>query len=186
MVVLCPDGGSPIASLLRAGADLVLPAGAGAEEVQAAIEAVQRRVHPPGATKAPWTFAAGSSRLLTPEGYEIDLSEAEQQVIASFALASGEPVSREQLMQRVWGQSLSNQHPGAQRLGRSGAGRRPGTRLCRRGRRGAQPGSTQCAGSQGDQGTHRRQCDQGGRWLQPRQRRWLGHDDHCRRSQACR
>ncbi|MFG6414717.1 alpha/beta fold hydrolase [Roseateles sp. DC23W] len=106
-VVVLGQGSAPIASLLRAGADFVLPGDAGADDVQAAIEAVQRRVHPPGATNAPWTFAAASSRLLTPEGYEIDLSEAEQQVIASFALASGEPVSREQLMHRVWGQSAA-------------------------------------------------------------------------------
>jgi sigma-B regulation protein RsbQ len=103
LIVLSGAGGPPLAAALRAGADLVLPDTADADDLQAAMEAVQRRVHPPGATAAVWTFSASRSLLATPEGHEIALSDAELQVIGSFAEAAGQPVSREQLMQRVWG-----------------------------------------------------------------------------------
>jgi DNA-binding response OmpR family regulator len=107
LVVLAGADDPPLAAALRAGADLVLSEAASADELQASMEAVQRRVHPPGTTAAPWIFSEGRSRLVTPEGYEIVLSEAERHVVGSLAEAAGQPVSRERIVERVWGSSAA-------------------------------------------------------------------------------
>lgn len=94
-------------SSLLAGADMVLPRDAGADQVQAAITAVQRRslTAPAQAATdgAAWTLIVNSAVLRAPDGTEIALSDSDLAVMQCFAQSQDGRIERQQLVERLWG-----------------------------------------------------------------------------------
>lgn len=93
---------------LRLGADDYLVKPVRLAELLARIEAVTRRAAPPAAT-APRTVLAGDvevdldARRVTVGGTEVRLTTKEFAVLAALAGRAGTAVSRQQLMDEVWG-----------------------------------------------------------------------------------
>jgi two-component system OmpR family response regulator len=89
---------------LEAGADLWLPVPITWRLLQAAFQALQRRCSAAQPTRA-WALHAVRHVLATPEGAQITLSEHERAVMHAFVEAAGQPVARELLAERLWGDS---------------------------------------------------------------------------------
>lgn len=91
--------------VVTAGADMYLVKPVQFEQVEIAIEAVQRRAAPSSATQeAVWTLDRRAGHLVAPDGARVDLSEADRALMDSFVEARGEVVTRETL-RRALGKS---------------------------------------------------------------------------------
>lgn len=93
---LAPDAFGPS---VRAGADMVLAKPVQFEQVALAIEAVHRR-SPLGRAQgeAPWRLELRSGQLVAPDGARIALSDTDRKLLDRFVEASGNVVSREELL----------------------------------------------------------------------------------------
>ena len=84
--------------VVTAGADMYLVKPVQFEQVEIAIEAVQRRAAPPGAApEAAWTLDRRAGQLVAPDGARVELSDADRALMDSFVEANGEVVTREAL-----------------------------------------------------------------------------------------
>ncbi len=94
---------------LRLGADDYLVKPVRLAELLARIEAVTRRAAPPAAPEQPRTVRAGDvevdldARRVLVGGTEVRLTTKEFEVLAALAARAGTAVSRQQLMDEVWG-----------------------------------------------------------------------------------
>ena len=94
---------------LRLGADDYLVKPVRLTELLARIEAVTRRTAPRPAAPAARTVRAGDvevdvdARRVRVDGAEVDLTAKEFDVLAALAARAGTAVSREQLLDEVWG-----------------------------------------------------------------------------------
>ena len=87
---------------LDAGADMVLPATLRIAELQAAINALRRRLRPVAAT-GPWRLLQSESAFSLPDGQRIPLSEAERTLLACLAEAPRHRAPRQALVEQLWG-----------------------------------------------------------------------------------
>jgi DNA-binding response OmpR family regulator len=94
-------GADVFASMLRAGADMVLVKPVQAEQVVLVIEAVYRRVARPGRSDTPWRLDRDQRRLIAPDGVPVALSEFDLTVLDCFIQAGGGTVTRETLLERL-------------------------------------------------------------------------------------
>lgn len=103
-VILSDDrGGASLAlQALEGGADMVLPAPTTWRLLQAAWQALQRRFDASDAGRS-WALQEARRVLVTPAGARVTLSDHEMAVMVAFAGASGQPVSRDLLAERLWG-----------------------------------------------------------------------------------
>jgi two-component system OmpR family response regulator len=84
--------------VVTAGADMYLVKPVQFEQVEIAIEAVQRRAAAPGATPdTSWTLDRRARQLVAPDGVRVELSEADRALLECFIEANGEVVTRETL-----------------------------------------------------------------------------------------
>jgi two-component system OmpR family response regulator len=91
-----------LAPWLDAGADMVLPATLRAAELQAAINALRRRLQPVPAN-GPWRLLQAASALALPDGQRVPLSEAERTLLACLAEAPHHRAQRQALVEQLWG-----------------------------------------------------------------------------------
>lgn len=85
--------------VVTAGADMYLVKPVQFEQVEIAIEAVQRRAG--GSASAPdaaWTLDRRAGQLVAPDGARVELSEADRALLECFVQANGEVVPRETLL----------------------------------------------------------------------------------------
>ena len=84
--------------VVTAGADMYLVKPVQFEQVEIAIEAVQRRAAASGAAQeTAWTLDRRSRQLVAPDGARVELSDADRALLECFAEANGEVVTREAL-----------------------------------------------------------------------------------------
>ena len=84
--------------VLTAGADMYMAKPVQFEQVQIAIEAVQRRAAPAGsAPEAAWALDRRAGQLVAPDGARVDLSDADRTLLECFVDARGDVVTREAL-----------------------------------------------------------------------------------------
>ncbi len=92
---------------LRNGADDYVVKPFSPSELVARVDAVLRRVNPPGADAEPLRFDGleidGRARRVTLDGTEVQLSQREFDLLEFFASNPGQAFSRDQLLDRVWG-----------------------------------------------------------------------------------
>lgn len=97
---------------LRNGADDYVVKPFSPSELVARVDAVLRRVNPPGADAEPLRFDGleidGRARRVTLDGTEVQLSQREFDLLEFFASNPGQAFSRDQLLDRVWGAPLSD------------------------------------------------------------------------------
>jgi two-component system response regulator ResD len=97
---------------LRNGADDYVVKPFSPSELVARVDAVLRRVNPPGADAEPLRFDGleidGRARRVTLDGTEVQLSQREFDLLEFFASNPGRAFSRDQLLDRVWGAPLSD------------------------------------------------------------------------------
>jgi DNA-binding response OmpR family regulator len=97
---------------LRNGADDYVVKPFSPSELVARVDAVLRRVNPPGADAEPLRFDGleidGRARRVTLAGDEVQLSQREFDLLEFFASNPGRAFSRDQLLDRVWGAPLSD------------------------------------------------------------------------------
>jgi two-component system, OmpR family, response regulator ResD len=97
---------------LRNGADDYVVKPFSPSELVARVDAVLRRVNPPGADAEPLRFDGleidGRARRVTVDGDEVQLSQREFDLLEFFASNPGRAFSRDQLLDRVWGAPLSD------------------------------------------------------------------------------
>lgn len=112
ILALCNAAQDDFVAALEVGADMVLGAEAPPAHLRAAIAAVHRRAG--GATAAaaaaaavpaPWTLHEALSQLQAPDGRTIALSDSDLTIMRCFAAAEGGQVSRQLLVERLWGAS---------------------------------------------------------------------------------
>jgi DNA-binding response OmpR family regulator len=108
VVVLTARGGErAVVRGLRSGADDYLVKPVGLRELLARVDAVTRRVNPPGAAKAVVRVGDLSidldARSVTAGGRVVELTTKEFDVLAVLARNLGVAVSRQQIMDEVWG-----------------------------------------------------------------------------------
>jgi two-component system, OmpR family, response regulator len=94
-------GQDVLTQVLSAGADMHLTKPVSFEQVELAVMAVQRRAARVPLAQQPWRLDRAAAELVAPDGARIALSEIDGQVMACFADAAGETVSRETLRQRL-------------------------------------------------------------------------------------
>ena len=104
IVVSARDEGTGIVAALDAGADDYLVKPFAAEQLEARIRAVLRRVEPrPTAPSVVGELEVdGRSRTARLAGVELDLSPKEFDLLAYLAARPGEVVSKRELLARVW------------------------------------------------------------------------------------
>ena len=91
--------------VLTAGADMYMAKPVQFEQVEIAIEAVQRRAAPANATQeAAWVLDRRAGQLVAPDGARVELSEADRTLLECFLEAAGEVVTRDAL-RRALGKS---------------------------------------------------------------------------------
>ncbi len=91
--------------VVTAGADMYLVKPVQFEQVEIAIEAVQRRAAPAAAAQeTAWMLDRRAGQLVAPDGARVELSEADRALMESFVEANGEVVTRETL-RRALGKS---------------------------------------------------------------------------------
>lgn len=84
--------------VVTAGADMYLVKPVQFEQVEIAIEAVQRRAASPAAPhETGWTLDRRARQLVAPDGARVELSEADRALVECFVEANGEVVTRETL-----------------------------------------------------------------------------------------
>jgi two-component system, OmpR family, response regulator ResD len=97
---------------LRNGADDYVVKPFSPSELVARVDAVLRRVNPPGADAEPLRFDGleidGRARRVTLDGTEVQLSQREFDLLEFFASNPGRAFSRDQLLDRVWGAPLAD------------------------------------------------------------------------------
>jgi DNA-binding response OmpR family regulator len=91
---------------LNAGADVYLSKRSSLEVIEAACRSVLRRLHAPGRgrsaeTGAQWRLDTQRWQLLTPTGAWLDLTHAEVLLLAALFDKPGQPVAREDLLDRL-------------------------------------------------------------------------------------
>jgi two-component system, OmpR family, response regulator len=87
--------------VVDAGGDMYLAKPVQAEQVLAAVRAVQRRAVASGPAAAPWRLDRRARRLIAPDGAPVELSDIDFTVLQCLLEAQGEPVTREALCQRL-------------------------------------------------------------------------------------
>ncbi len=88
--------------VVTAGADMYLVKPVQFEQVEIAIEAVQRRAAGAAATQeTAWTLDRRAGQLVAPDGARVELSEADRALLECFVQASGEVVTREALLRSL-------------------------------------------------------------------------------------
>lgn len=104
LLALDASGGQLLVQALDAGADMVLPLGCPPAHLEAGLRALLRRGQAgPTPRGAAWRLHLGQSRLQTPQGQSIELSEGDVQLLRCLAQASEGCASHEQLCQALWG-----------------------------------------------------------------------------------
>jgi two-component system response regulator ResD len=97
---------------LRNGADDYVVKPFSPSELVARVDAVLRRVNPPGADAEPLRFDGleidARARRVTLDGTEVQLSQREFDLLEFFASNPGRAFSRDQLLDRVWGAPLAD------------------------------------------------------------------------------
>lgn len=88
---------------LKAGADMVLALDAPRTHLAVALTAVERRSLAPRALDQAWTLDLQRGLLLAPDGTPIPLTESDRVILQACADAPDRRVSREVLLQRLWG-----------------------------------------------------------------------------------
>lgn len=109
VVVLTARGGErAVVRGLRSGADDYLVKPVGLRELLARVDAVTRRVNPPGAVADPLVRVGDlridlHARSVSAGGQAVELTTKEFDVLAVLARNRGVAVSRQQIMDEVWG-----------------------------------------------------------------------------------
>lgn len=109
LLALDASGGEQLVLALDAGADMVLPQNCPPAHLEAGLRALLRRspAAVKGAAAVPrseaWRLHLGQSRLQTPQGQSIELSEGDLQLLRCLAQAGERRASHEQLCQALWG-----------------------------------------------------------------------------------
>jgi len=85
-------------TVINGGADMYLTKPVQFEQIDVAITAVQRRVTPSAQADQVWKLDRRARQLLTPSGEFADLSDMDVAVLACFARAAGETVTRDDLL----------------------------------------------------------------------------------------
>jgi DNA-binding response OmpR family regulator len=88
-------------SVLRAGADMHLMKPVRLEQVELAIEAVQRRIEAQRTQATVWRLDRATRKLITPEGTRIELSDNDVALVECFVAAQGATVTRGELCERL-------------------------------------------------------------------------------------
>lgn len=84
--------------VLTAGADMYMVKPVQFEQVEIAIEAVQRRAAPTGSPhEVAWVLDRRARQLVAPDGVRVELSDADRTLLECFVEAAGEVVTREAL-----------------------------------------------------------------------------------------
>lgn len=86
---------------VKAGADMYLAKPVQFEQIEVAIEAVQRRVGTLDPQQNTWRLDRRVGQLIAPDGAMVHLSERDQKLLDCFIEAQGEVVTRETLLQRL-------------------------------------------------------------------------------------
>lgn len=86
---------------VKAGADMYLSKPVQFEQVELAIEAVQRRVGATNPLQNTWRLDRRIGQLVAPDGARIDLSERDRVLLECFVEADGEVVPRVVLLRRL-------------------------------------------------------------------------------------
>ena len=108
IVALCNAARDDYVAALELGADLVLGGDTPPAQLLAAIAALRRRVGlATAATPAPspWRLHEARALLQAPDGSTIALSDSDLTILRCFAAAAGGQVSRQLLVERLWGAS---------------------------------------------------------------------------------
>ncbi|MFP8778503.1 response regulator transcription factor [Hydrogenophaga sp. RWCD_12] len=87
--------------VVKAGADMYLAKPVQFDQVELAIEAVQRRVGASDPLQNTWRLDQRIAQLVAPDGARVDLSERDLALLACFVEANGEVVPRETLLRRL-------------------------------------------------------------------------------------
>lgn len=91
--------------VVKAGADMYLCKPVQFEQVELAIEAVQRRIGATSPLQNTWRLDRRIAQLVAPDGARIDLSERDRALLECFVEADGEVVPRETLLRHLGGTS---------------------------------------------------------------------------------
>jgi DNA-binding response OmpR family regulator len=89
--------------VVKAGADMYLSKPVQFEQVELAIEAIQRRSATVNPTQNTWRLDQRIAQLVAPDGARIDLSERDRALLECFLEADGAVVPRETLLRRLGG-----------------------------------------------------------------------------------
>jgi DNA-binding response OmpR family regulator len=89
--------------VVKAGADMYLSKPVQFEQVELAIEAVQRRVGATDPLQNTWRLDRRIGQLIAPDGARIDLSERDRALLQCFVEADGAVVPRETLLRCLGG-----------------------------------------------------------------------------------
>lgn len=92
---LAPDA---FEEVIGSGADMYLTKPVQFEQIDVAIQGVQRRIRSFAPTDPTWKLDARARQLLTPAGDRADLSDVDVAVLQCFAQAAGTVVTREALL----------------------------------------------------------------------------------------
>ncbi|RZL10956.1 MAG: response regulator transcription factor [Rubrivivax sp.] len=87
--------------VMTAGADMYLAKPVQFDQVELAINAIQRRMGSAGAPSPVWKLDRRVKRLIAPDGVQVELSETDLSVMECFLEAGGEVVSREALLRKL-------------------------------------------------------------------------------------
>ena len=87
--------------VVKAGADMYLAKPVQFDQVELAIEAVQRRVGSTDPIQNTWRLDQRIAQLVAPDGARIDLSDRDLALLGCFVEANGEVVPREALLRRL-------------------------------------------------------------------------------------
>jgi DNA-binding response OmpR family regulator len=90
-------------NVIGGGADMYLTKPVQFEQIDVAIEAVQRRIMSSARTDQVWRLDRRARQLVTPAGERADLSDVDLAVLECFAQAAGETVTRDALLARLLG-----------------------------------------------------------------------------------
>jgi two-component system OmpR family response regulator len=88
-------------SVISGGADMYLSKPVQFEQIDVAIQAVQRRVAPPNQPGQTWMLDLRARKLWTPDQACADLSDVDVAVLACFVRAEGSTVTRDALLAAI-------------------------------------------------------------------------------------